>query len=136
MVRLVLMLLVLLVPLAHAADYLSAAEVEKITGISGVKALGNGSSRAAVFDQNFAGPDGKFLLGINVNDATVYERAKKEFGDGVTKLSGIGDEAFAPAPWAIYVRKGSKYIGIGSTSTGAIGEAKLQEIAKAVAARQ
>ena len=78
---------------ALGADLLTAADIEKITGQTGVKKVAKGSSPAANFDLNFARADGRFLIGANVNDAKYYEDAKKAFGK-VDLVTGVGEKAF------------------------------------------
>src|SRR3569833_218936 len=90
---------------ALGADLLTAADIEKITGQSGVKKVAKGSSPAANVDLNFSRADGRFLIGANLNDAKYYDDAKKAVGK-VDLVTGVGDEAFMPSPWSVYVRRG------------------------------
>jgi hypothetical protein len=101
---------------------LTVADVAKLTGISGVKTVPNGSQAGAGGMLNFARSDGKLILMVNFGDAQLYRKARdtKELEIGGKKypnflfahdVPGVGDEAFASPPgkdqFAIYARQGT-----------------------------
>jgi hypothetical protein len=102
---------------------LTVADVEKITGLSGVHVVAPGSQPGAGPGLDFAGPDNKLILMVNFGTDALYRRAReqKEMSVGSTKVpmvlyhasvAGIGDEAFdsppGPMQYVIYLRKGAK----------------------------
>ena len=88
---------------------LSAADVSKVTGISGIRLVPQGSQVGAGGTLNFARPDGKLVLMVNLGPAELYRKARdsKELEIGGKKypnllfahnVPGVGDEAFASPP--------------------------------------
>lgn len=123
---------------AIAAAELTVAEVQSATGLTNVKEIERGSIPGARGTINFTRSDGKLLVLITLGKASDYEEAAKAFTQR-TAVRGLGDEAFTPnsAPWALYVRKGGKLVGVGSgldPATGAqmLTGAQIQELAKRV----
>src|SRR5579871_3495456 len=91
---------------AQAADpRLTVADVEKVTGLTGVQLVAPGSIAGAGAGLNFATADRKMILMVNVGPAALYTRAKEQqeyhglpmplFHAAVT---GVGDEAFDSPP--------------------------------------
>ena len=102
---------------------LSVDEVERATGLKGVHTVTPGSQPGAGPGLNFAGPDNKLIVMVNVGPAALYQRARnqKEMDIGGTKMPmvlfhasvpGVGDEAFdsppGPMQYVIYLRKGTQ----------------------------
>ena len=117
--------LALAAPLAAQApsSALSVADVERVSGIKGVHVVAPGSQPGAGPGLDFAGPDNKLIVMVNVGPDALYRRAKaqKEIDIGGTKmpmvlfhaaLPGVGDEAFdsppGPMQYVIYLRKGTQ----------------------------
>ncbi len=93
---------------ARAADVLSAADVEKAAGVSGVKLVPRDPARGAGGDLNFSGPDGKLLVMVKVYKSGGYGSLKKTYF--AADVPGVGDEAFAgppgvKQPYVVYLRK-------------------------------
>ena len=123
---------------AIAAAELTVAEVQSATGLANVREIERGSIPGAGGTINFARSDGKLLVLITIGNASDYAEAAKAFAQR-TAVRGLGDEAFTPnsAPWALYVRKGGKLVGVGSGLDPATGKqiltgAQIQELAKRV----
>ncbi|MGD0589590.1 MAG: hypothetical protein ABSA44_02170 [Bacteroidota bacterium] len=106
------------------AKLLSIADVEKVTGIQGLKMVPKDPSKHMIGDLNFVKPDGKRLLSIvfEIVDLKAFAQTKqsssfKSLYSGPVK--GIGDEAFdgppKMTPYYLSVRKGTHWITI-STS--------------------
>jgi len=109
---------------AQAPDSrLTVADVEKVTGLTGVHVVAPGSQPGAGAGLNFAGPDNKLILMVNFGTDALYRHAReqKEMTMGSTKVPmvlyhasvpGIGNEAFdsppGPLQYVIYLRKGIK----------------------------
>jgi hypothetical protein len=147
------------VVLAQASDKrLTVADVEKVSGTTGVKTVPRGSSPGAGGDINFAGPNGKLILMISFGDRRLYDQARnqKEMKVGnqtypmelfAHAVSGVGDEAFASPPgnvqYVIYARKGNNAIavstffpGVGENMKPVLSEAQLKQIAEIVFSRE
>ena len=56
---------------------LTIADVEKVSGVSGVKQVAQGSMTGAGGALNFTGPDGKLILMVNFASAPLYDGARK-----------------------------------------------------------
>jgi hypothetical protein len=113
---------------AQTADpRLTAADVEKVTGLKGIQQVGPGSVPGAGGGLNFAGPDRHMVVMVNFGPADLYRRAKaqtemKVGGQTIpmplfhAEVKGVGDEAFDSPPGAtqyvLYVRKGNQAISV------------------------
>ena len=109
---------------AQTADSrLTIADVERVTGLTGLQAVRPGEVPGAGPGLNFAGADRKMVLMVNFGTAALYRRARAqtEMKIGATTtpmplfhaaVPGIGDEAFdsppGPVQYVIYLRKGEK----------------------------
>lgn|SRR5262249_17190426 len=97
---------------------LTAADVEKVSGIRGVQVVARGAVPGAGPGLNFAGPDKHMVLMVNFGTADLYRRAKDRKAVAPMPalfhgpVSGVGDEAFdspaGPTQYVLYVRKGDK----------------------------
>ena len=126
---------------SFAAGELTVADVQAVTKLAAVREIAKGSIPGAGGTINFVRSDGKLLVLINIGKASDYTEAAKAFPQR-TAVRDLGDEAFMPnaAPWALYVRKGSKLVGVGSGLDPATGEqiltgGQIQELAKRVPSR-
>jgi hypothetical protein len=137
---------------------LTAADVEKVSGMSGVKTVPRGSRPGAGGDLNFVGVDSKLLLMVNFGDQQLYNKARNQkeikVGDQTYPMelfahavTGVGDEAFASPPgkiqYVIYARKGNKAISVSTyyPATGenvkpVLTEAQLKQIAQGIFSRE
>ncbi len=136
---------------------LTIADVEKLTGATGVTTVMRGSRTGAGGDLNFVRSDGKLMLMINFGDAALYTKARTQktikVGDKeypmelfAHAVTGAGDEAFAappgPVQYVIYARKGTNAISVSSYFPGAgegvkpiLTEAQLKSIAQLIFSR-
>jgi hypothetical protein len=71
--------------------YLTAADVEKVTGMKGVRLVPRGSAAGAGGDLNFADDAGELLLMVQFADAKNFAGFKNKYGKGA--VSGVGDQA-------------------------------------------
>jgi len=139
------------------AALLTPADVEKVSGLTGVTLVARGAQPAAGGDLNFAGPDRKLLLMVNFGNAQLYRKAReqKEITVGGQTLPmplfahavpDLGDEAFDAPPGkeqhVLYVRKGDKAISV-TTYLGSqaqrfkplLTQAQLRDIARVILSR-
>ncbi len=135
---------------------LGPADVEKVSGEAGVKAVPKGSKPGACGNLNFVRSDGRLILMANFGDARLYQRArapqKITVGGNTSSIElfahavpGLGDEAFASPPgvvqYVIYARKGNNAVSIGTFfsrdgKTPLLTEAQLKQIAALVLSRE
>src|SRR5215831_10106861 len=97
---------------------LTIADVEKVSGQSGVKQVRRASVPAAGGDLNFVGPDGKLLLMVNFGSAALYDSAKKKTTTFHAVIRDLGDDAFDAPPgnmqYVLYVKKGANAVSLTS----------------------
>lgn len=95
---------------------LTIADVEKVSGLSGVKQVAQGSMTGAGGALNFAGPDGKLILMVNFAAASFYDSVRKNQTVFHALVPDVGDEAFDAPPGAmqyvLYVKKGAKAVSL------------------------
>lgn len=127
---------------ARAADVLTAADVEKVAGVSGVALVPRNPAKGAGGDLNFAGADGKLVVMVRVYEKGGYEKLKKMYF--AADVPGVGDEAFAapphvPQPYVLYLRKGAKAASVTTYLTRdgrpKLSVAQLSELGRTVASR-
>ncbi len=71
--------------------YLSAADVEKATGLSGIRLIPRGSAAGAGGDLNFANDAGDLILMVQFAEARNFAGLKAKYGKGA--VAGVGDQA-------------------------------------------
>ena len=81
---------------APGGQYLTVQDVEKITGLHGVKLVPPDASKGAGGDLNFADKDGKLILMVNRNlSSDMFYSQTKNMKDTVkADITGLGDAAF------------------------------------------
>ena len=81
---------------APGGQYLTVQDVEKITGLRGVKLVPRDPSKGAGGDLNFANKDGKLILMVNRNLSSdmLYSQTKNMKGAFKEDIQGVGDAAF------------------------------------------
>jgi hypothetical protein len=105
---------------ASGAQYLTVQDVEKITGLHGVKLVPADPSKGAGGDLNFADKDGKLILMVNRNLSSdmLYSQTKNMKGTVKAEIQGVGDAAFIGPPgnypYFVAFKKGK---GSGSVAT-------------------
>jgi hypothetical protein len=105
---------------APGAQYLTVQDVEKITGLHGVKIVPPDASKGAGGDLNFADKDGKLLLMVNRNlySDMLYTQTKNMKDTVKADISGVGDAAFiGPAGNLQYFISFKKGKGSGTVSS-------------------
>jgi hypothetical protein len=105
---------------ASGAQYLTVQDVEKITGLHGVKLVPPNPSKGAGGDLNFADKDGKLILMVNRNLSSdmLYSQTKNMKGTVKADIQGVGDAAFAgPAGALQHFVSFKKGKGSGTAST-------------------
>ena len=80
------------------ADVLTAAEVEKISGLSGVHTVPKNQATGAGGELNFAGADNKLVLMVMVQPQSTFEFWKKQYGAKGEPVGKLGTEAFRSKP--------------------------------------
>ena len=85
---------------ASRAQYLTVQDIEKITGMQGVKLVPPDPSKGAGGDLNFANKDGKLILMVNRNlfSDMLYTQTKNMKGSVKEDIQGLGDAAFIGPP--------------------------------------
>jgi hypothetical protein len=85
---------------APGAPYLTVRDVEKITGLHGVKLVPPDPSKGAGGDLNFAKQDGTLLLMVNrsLSSDMFYSQTKNMKGAVKEDIQGVGDAAFIGPP--------------------------------------
>jgi hypothetical protein len=105
---------------ASGAQYLTVQDVEKITGLQGVKLVPPDASKGAGGDLNFADKDGKLILMSNrsLSSDMFYSQTKKMNEAFKEDIQGVGDAAFIGPPgnypYFVAFKKGK---GSGSVAT-------------------
>lgn len=79
-------------------SYLTAADLEKVSALNGVKLIDKDPKKGAGGDLNFATKDDKMILMVQVVDKTQYTGYKKYFFKAEVK--GLGDQAMQGATLA------------------------------------
>ena len=105
---------------ASGAPYLTVQDVEKITGLHGIKLVPADPSKGAGGDLNFATPDGKLILMVQrmLNSDALYSETKKMKGTVKADVTDVGDAAFTgPAGDLQYFVSFKKGKGSGSVAT-------------------
>jgi len=133
--------------------WLTVADVEKVTGLHGLKTVPRLSQPGAGGELNFAGPDGKLVLMVNFGNAQLYRKAREQkemmiAGKPVPMVlfahavPGVGDEAFAappgPVQYVIYIRQGDRAASISTYLSGgraALSEAQLTAVGRVILSR-
>ena len=86
-------------PLARAAEspyakYLTVADVEKISGFTGIKAVERNPMQGFDGDLNFAKADGKMVVTAKFYDANWYAGSKQNKDQIKAMVPDIGEEAY------------------------------------------
>ena len=125
---------------------LTAADVERMSGLKGVFTVSKNAKVAAVGDLNFAhGPDTSLVISVllhpQVQDAAGFARSFTQLlGKDAVHIVGLGDDALWVAGWhAVLVRKGRRTVQLtsGTDARGdwSLTEAQLRELARIMASR-
>jgi len=77
------------------SDYLTIADVEKVSGLKGIKIVPYDASKGAGGDLNFATSDDKLVVMANFLGSSFYADYKKQPGYFKEEIKGLGEEAFA-----------------------------------------
>jgi hypothetical protein len=71
--------------------YLTGADIEKASGMKGVRLIPRGSAAGAGGDLNFADGSGELVLMVQFADAKSFAGVKAKYAKGA--VSGVGDQA-------------------------------------------
>ena len=105
---------------ASGSQYLTVQDVEKITGLSGIKIVPADPSKGAGGDLNFADKDGELILMVQrmLNSDALYSETKKMKSAVQADIQGVGDAAFTgPAGNLQYFVSFKKGKGSGSAAS-------------------
>jgi hypothetical protein len=97
---------------APGAQYLTVQDVEKITGLTGIKIVPPDASKGAGGDLNFADKDGKLIVMVQrmLTSDALYSANKKMASSVQADIQGVGDAAFTgPAgklQYFVFFKKG------------------------------
>ncbi|HSW55633.1 MAG TPA: hypothetical protein VLH59_11150 [Ignavibacteriaceae bacterium] len=129
--------------LAGKINLLTIADIEKVSGVSGIKLVDKGSLPGAGGSLNFALNDKMYAMFV-IADMNVYDQWKTGEKYVHEKLSGIGDEAFSapegPVQFIVFFRDGSNVASVSSfvnfdTGDPYLNLKQLSDLARIVAAR-
>jgi hypothetical protein len=127
-------------------ELLNSKDVEKISGIQGIKLIPKNPVIGAGGDLNFAKGDSTLILTVAIQDSSMYKQWKNEEGFFHASVSGIGDEAFdgpsvGDSRYILIFRKSEKAISLSSFFNMQAGgkpflsQEQLRELAKIVISR-
>jgi len=105
---------------ASGAQYLTVQDVEKITGLHGIKLVPADPSKGAGGDLNFANKDGDLILMVQrmLSSDALYSQTRRMKGTVKADIAGVGDAAFTgPAGDPQYFVSFKKGNGSGSAAT-------------------
>jgi hypothetical protein len=77
-------------------DYLTAADIEKVSGMTGVKSIPRDPGKGAGGNLNFAAGDDYLIVMVQIVDKSYYEGYKKVL-KGNSEIMGLGDQAMRGA---------------------------------------
>jgi hypothetical protein len=97
--------------------YLTASDIEKITGFAGVKQVARNPQQGAGGHLNFADQNGNMILIASFLTSDDFQAYKSEENMVKTFIQGIGDEAFvgpgsSDPQYMLLVRKGDKCVAL------------------------
>jgi len=127
-------------------NYLKTSDLEKATGLKGVKSIAKGSAAGAGGDLNFTTADGTLIVMIQVVGKSNYAGYKKMFFKA--DMKGLGDQAMEGATVPkqpsnlVAFTKGTECVALMAFGDAASGGSKfmltiaqLTELAKIIASR-
>jgi hypothetical protein len=128
------------------AKYLTVADVEQISGIAGITAVGRNPMKGFGGDLNFAKGDDKMVVTAKFYDANWYAGNKRDKENIKAMVSDIGDEAyigpgFMDPQYTLTFLKGQQCVFLstalvpGDPITTVLTLDQLKEIGKLVASR-
>jgi hypothetical protein len=129
--------------LAGKINLLTIADVENVSGMSGIKLVEKGSLPGAGGSLNFAAKDKMYAM-LVIAEMSVYDQWKTGEKYIHEKLSGIGDEAYSapdgPVQFIVFFREGSKAASVSSfvnyeTGDPYLSVKQLSELARIVVNR-
>ena len=131
----------------ESENYLTVADVEKVTGLTGIKILPKNPSIGAGGDLNFATTDNQLVVMSMFLNASFYEQFMKQPGYFKEAVSGVGEEAFSGPvnnpQYVLIFRKGAHCVSLSSffklgspdKSTTMLTMSQLIKLAKIIASR-
>jgi hypothetical protein len=129
--------------LAGKINLLTIADIEKVSGVSGIKLVDKGSLPGAGGSLNFALNEKMYAMFV-IADMNVYDQWKTGEKYIHEKLSGIGDEAYSapdgPVQFIVFFREGTKVASVSSfvnyeTGDPYLSMEKLSDLARIVVSR-
>lgn len=127
-----------------AADMLTAVDLEKITGMSGIHATPKDQAKGAGGELNFENAENKLVTIVMIQDASMFDFWKKQYGKLADPVPNLGSEAFITKPKSaiayVFFKKANKAIWIQSMGWNKKGgnnvsDAQLLEMAKLAVSR-
>jgi hypothetical protein len=106
--------------IVHSADkVVTVADMEKVSGLTGIKVIPKDPYIGAGGDINFAKKDGKIVLIVMNRDKAYLTDMKAQKGSFDKQLNGIGDEAydgpgFGKIRYILAFRKGNRVVVLSS----------------------
>jgi len=117
--QLVVVIFVFIASASQAGQYdklLSIKDVEKTSGLTGLRKVAKGEAAGAGGILNFTTDKNKMVLMLNVYNGDWYKRFKNQPGYFKANVKGVGDAAFtgmADGPQrSLFIKKGNTCIGL------------------------
>ena len=132
--------------IVESENLLTVDDVEKATGMKGIKLIPRNPAIGAGGDLNFALEDNTILLIVAIQNVSMYVEWKKQEGFFYAAVSGIGDEAFEGPSfgehrYVLIFRKGENAISLSSffnmeaRGKPFLSQEQLRELAKIMISR-
>ena len=132
--------------IVESENLLTVDDVEKATGMKGIKLIPRNPAIGAGGDLSFALEDNTMLLIVAIQNVSMYTEWKKQEGFFYAAVSGIGDEAFEGPSfgehrYVLIFRKGENAISLSSffnmeaRGKPFLSQEQLRELAKIMISR-
>jgi hypothetical protein len=127
---------------AGAADILTVADVQAVSGLPSIGTVPKKSQTGAGGDLNFVNAEKKLVLMVAIQDLSTFATWKRMLARDA--VAGIGDEAFTgpregAQPYVVYFRKGGKAVSVSSffdrSGKPLLTPGQLTELARIAASR-
>ncbi len=115
---LIITALLILMPRAQAADILTVADIQKVSGLSDIKTVEKNSVNGASGELNFAHKDGRLVCIVMIHSSSAFEAWKEKYGNNTDDMPDVGEAGFRTRPKAtvnyVVFKKGDKTVWIQS----------------------
>jgi hypothetical protein len=85
---------------------ITAADAEKLTGISPLMEIGNRPGLGGGTDCEFGKDTGTYVLLVELDPANFFDQTRAQYSDSLVNVDGIGEAAFRTTGYNLFVKKG------------------------------